>query len=627
MNKILYVLMCSSVMLFSCERKADDSTGKISVTVPANQNSSLQEILNPLSVVTSMSSNENGFEEFNPYIMPSFSIPALWPVNCYLIAVGSESSESTFSQNFCGKRSTVTGKIDAEYKFGPYVGLKPSGSEIEIEVPAGDKRKVFVFAIHALNAAACKTLTAEKGQNPSKENFSRPYLVGTSATFSVRSGQTALVPINMNQPVAANSIEDCVFRTLNSEVENLANRIALERPNFPYNVMGAGLSTDINPTNYRCDYIDLVPKYEYLENGVPQFKPAFLSGLKAVIFQLDSIAHATFATKYACEQNTGGGVYTFEMNPTHKSVRRWIPLHFALDGSYHNLSAVVSNDANITTLGTTGMYFKSVRSDASSDLSNGAQPVKTKLDIVIPKRVRSGECYPFFITRKSLEDEPVTHPSTDQVIALASAPATSSFTVYDDSACGNVHSGNFTIFNNAWYSQYYFKAAQNFSMSVSEFVTTFTDSTMTSATINIDVKNSISQQIESVELTAPTLVRRRSSPYNCYPFTFRFNNEDRVNVKSNVAGANIEILHSQFQGDFTSIDFYEDEPCSTTSLSAAAGVPHAQFLLNDYFKKVYLRVNASAQLGNKTARFKIFDGIKYHYLKHDFEVEVANTPP
>ena len=620
MNKILYVLLCSNLVLFSCERKVDDSAGKVSVLIPI-QNSILQDTLNPLSVANSLSNNDDDhMEEFNSFILPMFGNAVVYPVNCYLIAVGAETSETVFTKNFCGKRSTVTGLIDAQYKFGPFVGLVSAGSDLELTVASGERRKVYVFAIHAQNPAACKTLTAAKGQNPSKENFSRPFLVGTSATFSVGSGQTTTVLINMDQPVAANSIDDCIIPSIDSETENPANRIVLERRNFPYDVLSPALTGDTFPTNKRCDYIDVAPKYEAIENGVPRLKSGFLPAPKTVYVSMESTAQTTYPTKAECESLTNGTTL-FPIQTTDTSVRRWLSLDDTLNGTVRNFR-VDTTDASIPTFFWPNIKMESVR-NVSSTLVNASRPVLAKFDLVVPQKVIPGQCYPFFVTRKSLEDEPLVHAGTTSILNFITLPV-GAVLFFNDGTCTNPLVGPPAILPASSFGLYSFRATQNFTFEANESGIPFSVAFINSKNYKIEVVNAASNtQVSSVEVRGSTFLRKRIG-YNCYPITFSFKNSDGANVPTTLP-VTIEMLFAQNQGNFMSMFFDENASCSGSPIAVGNALVTAA--PGSHIYKIYVAVTLGAVAGWRTLKFKVNDGTKIHFLTYRFEVDTANGPP
>jgi hypothetical protein len=622
MNKTLYVLLCSMSLLLSCARSIDDSSGKISVVLPY-QNSTLSDALDPFSVVNSMGNDDDEHEEFNSFIMPSFIPASQFPVNCYLIAVGSETNESAFATNYCGKRSTVTGRIDSEFKFGPFVGLVPAGADVEIPVIPGEKRKLYVFAIHAQNLAACKLLTAEKGQNPSKENFSRPHFVGMSSGFSVASGQVTSVSVNMFQPIAANSIEDCVISSIDSDVIPAANSLVLERRNFPYDVLAPAISGDLMPSSRRCDYFDVTPKYQSTDGTSSRLKQAFLSSPKFGFISMGSgAAQTSYPTKLDCENLTLGSI-NFPLQPTDESVRRWVSLPDSItNGSTQNFNVDVT-DGSLPRFTFANVRMESVRNPAST-LVDSSRNLAGKFDLIVPNKAISGECYPFILSRKSLEDESVTDGSVTSVVNLNLGGSAGAVNLYSGANCGVglVGAAQITIGNT--YTVLSFRASDNFSLTAAESGTGFGVPILPSREYKVEVSNSSSsQEIGAIEVTGSTFLRKRST-FNCYPISFLYKNEDGAKVRP-ADSSTIGIQFDQNEGAFVDIYFFANADCNTSPITS--GAASTTIASGDHFPKIYVRVGGGANSGWKTVRFKVAAGGKTFFPKYKFEVDKANHWP
>lgn len=601
---MLYVILSFSVLLLSCEREVLQQSSKVIISLPGGDNS-LQNILNPFS---SVSTNSDGGgddnDEFNSFILPAFGSNLAFPVNCYLVAIGSRNGESLFTRNYCGKRSTVTGKTDRNFEFGPYVGLFSNTANVELEVAPGEKRIIYVFGIHALNPAACVSLSAGQGQNPSSSNFSKPYLVGTSATFTVAGGQTSVIPINLNQPVAVDSIDDCVIQELNDEIENPATRIAMERESFPQNIISIKKAGEA--LVHRCDYIDFVPK-----NG---YETARVDEPKQIRFKVNATTYTTYPSNAACVASASG-VPDFPIDSTAKKFRRWIGFSDTPTGI--NTFTAESIDGSLLPENRVFDLKPGRIGTTSPVLFDGTNYLRAAFDFVIPNKVITGQCYQFFITRKTLEDEILTHASQATPVVLSvTNPANVQFFV-NTNCTGGILPSPATIGAGNHYAWHSFAATGDFEMSAIAGAGGFFVPVESSAVYKIFTSSdTINLTPASVEIVAPAVVRKRST-FFCSPILFRFKNSEKAVVKSPTIGS-IQLLFNQSEGDISSTRFYDDDTCSTPQITNVN--PIVSLTSGLEFRKIYMKNAGDAVLGNKTIRFKVFDGVKTYYQKYQVEV-------
>ena len=613
---MLYVLLCFSFLSLSCERKIMDQSSKVIVALPGAQNS-LQNILNPLSIVSTHSDDEND-EEFNSVIMPSFSSVSTFPINCYIVGIGTQNGDAAFTKNYCGKRSTINGKIDRNFEFGPYAGLFPSGTNIEIDVAPGDKRVIYVFGIHSLNPAACLGLSAEEGRNPNPNNFSRPFFVGKSALFTVASGQTSVVPINLINPGANDNIDACVIPSLNSEDDKVANQIDIERNSFPKAILIGSLFGDTLPTNYRCDYVDIVPKY--LKSVSGEIKTARVDGAKQIQLMINGSINLSYSKKADC-QGLVNPEFSFPVTPLDKTVRRWIGLVNTQNGT-DNILRAYATDGSLQSANKTFLVSAARVPAGGQNLFNGSQFVRSAYDIVIPDNIVQGQCYTMFVTRKSLEDEEVVHGSIPSTFLLdVNFPAAVDF--FNASGCsGGTLSPVPSIGTGQSFLPIWFRANGSFDLQIRSN-TGFSSPVENSYKYKITATNSTNTTPESVDVSASEIIRQRGGPYNCNSIIFRFKNADKSVITNPLAGS-IELLFAQREGDFADTYFYEDPGCSTTQIMPGAAI--VSIPANSEFRKIYIKTTATSALGHKILRFKVSDGIKTYFPKIGFEVTAPNNP-
>lgn len=624
MKKFTYIILGLCFFLFSCERKVVDSKSSISVFLPGDS-TALQSITDPLnSVSVSSTANGDDSDEFNSTIPLDGGNAVLYPVNCYIVAVSSLNPETAFSKNYCGKKSTISGRVTPEYKFGPFMALVKPGTSFELEVPSGDKRVLHVFALHAQNPDACRILTAGNGENPSKETFSKPHFVGTSAPFSVLPGKTTTVPMNLLEPVATSAIDDCVFTSLGHE-QTVANTVAIERNSFPENILVTALSnTDTNPNSYRCDYVDIVPKLMETNGTVTKFNNARFDSERIFTVSHDALGgnDPTFRSKVDCENDSNSST-NFLILPTDQKVRRWFKLSDQLGtGTIANFKAR-SFDNKINS---EFKEFKllSGRVISGTELISNSIYYRAGFDISIPKKIVAGECYPVFFLRKAIEGYPIASaPHT--VLSITQSPSQSA-SFYNTSDCGSAAVGTLQINSGFYFGSYYFKATQSFELSVLPTLsgTPFYTPIEPSAVKKIEVvASSPSLQPEFVELTADDVFSwHPNSSISCQPMIFRFKNKDGVVVKLPNSGQ-IEVLFGQ-SSNLSTNQFSSLSNCTSGFLNAGTVLPMSA---GSEFAKIYVNNASEFGEGLRTVRFKVFDGTKYHYLKHTFEVVKPNYLP
>lgn len=618
MKTILYVAVGFSLILFSCERKVIEQSSKVIISLPGNENQSLENIIDPLSTVSTYSEQDNGEDEFNSAIMPAFNSPT-YPINCYLVGVGTTNAETAFSQNYCGKRSTVTGKIDKNYQFGPFIGLFSNTANVELEVPSGENRVIYVFGIHALNPAACLKLSAVEGQNPNPANFSRPFIVGKSSTFKVSPGQTSIVPITLTQPGTSDYIESCFFPSLNNEEAKPANKVLIERIGFPQNVLITAKNGQTNPTNIRCDYIDVVPKFSENTND----KNARVDSTKQMIVKMNGLQINSFKDKIDCEGNVNS-VSTFPLFPSETRVRRWIPLTDAMSGSNVALEAQTS-DGSLQSVSKNFLITAGVVPTATFTLNNTINNVQGGFDLILPKKIITGQCYEMFVTRKSLEGEPITHPAQASPFLLLSNPA-GSISFFNAVNCtGGVFTGT-NIPTSLNFRQVWFKinTPSTVEISVAANGGLISPHPIDSSIFKIQAITSSNTVVNSVEIEGPDILRRIGlAPFDCHPLVFRMKNEDKAVIQNSSLASSIELLLSQSEGDLSNISFWDNSTCTTTQVVGGSPI---NFGTGSDYKKIYIKTVAASGLGYKTIRFKVFDGAKSHFVKHQFEMINPNNP-
>ena len=176
----LALMISLGSVLMGCTR--DVPAARLVIQVPALSK-------NFEALTTTQSSGQNPW---------SGEITSFSQVNCYVVAVGGPEPE--LRGNYCKEKTT-----DAElFRFGPFEGGIPAGSQISIDVPSGSARKVILLALQA-QPGACRSF---KNQGPASGQVSYPRVVGIkSVDLSPGTANVSFaIPTNLT---ALSQIDDC----------------------------------------------------------------------------------------------------------------------------------------------------------------------------------------------------------------------------------------------------------------------------------------------------------------------------------------------------------------------------------------------------------------------------------
>lgn len=244
-------------LLSACQR-ATDNTTRMTIALPYSSPAlSLNQGLSPLTnnsgstaSISSSGATTNPIaiseeDDVDRYLQatPSFSATGFRPVNCYMVAIGGP--EVAMRLNRCIYKGSLN-SAKKRASFGTYIGLKPSGTSLSLDVPSGDSRDIQIYAYHSTTPNGCLDLAL----NPIKANLTHPYLVGRTAPMTFEPGKEITVNVNMEEPSDDNEISECLFAT-NGDLTAVATTAAIRTDRFPYATLTK------NGVGRQCDYIDV----------------------------------------------------------------------------------------------------------------------------------------------------------------------------------------------------------------------------------------------------------------------------------------------------------------------------------------------------------------------------------
>lgn len=417
MKKIIFLVLMSISFLFSCQRATENSSTQISIQLPGNNSQSISQIISQSTQVTTLSdinlNDEGNDENFLSDLPTGFTASGARPINCYLIAVSGP--EAQFQRNSCYKDGAVAGTVNSSYyAFGPYLGLKPAGSVIEMDVAPGPDREVLIFGLHAVDIATCNDLKINK---PSKTNFTKPHLLGRSAKMRFEPGKTLTIPIQMVEPVVANQVDDCKMD--DDEGPRIADFIGIENRSFPQNILRKPISV-----GSACEPIDVVLKSggQYGSGGVTT--TAVTAELKSTVSGVTTTRN-TYVDYSACITSGDIGSATFSI-PAGSSFRRVWAKFVSGDNASGDFSVAAAN------LNTASSHFDLITSSTVY-----------KFDLITPRAVKPNQCHEVRVNYRTVAGAlSADISSQDFTISTNSGPNTSNIaTFYYDASCTSPSAG------------------------------------------------------------------------------------------------------------------------------------------------------------------------------------------
>ena len=398
--------------IYSCHRAVETESTKLSIQLPGMSNSSAKinssniDIIQSLKVsilssnVTEGESSEQNNENFLDILPTGYdnvATPTNYPINCYL--VGITGPESFLQKNSCGIKN-ATGQVDANYKFGTFIGLRPSGAVLELDAVPGDNRQVYIFGLHSTSAAECKDFA----NKPSKNNFSKPHILGTSAALKFEAGKSITVPINLAMPSHATQLDDCEINNDQSKQNLIADTVSMYNQSFPFNNLRLPISA-----NTTCEPLDI-----QFRNSTDNSRQALLanSGTLTMSYTVsgdptiyNSDIYQDFQT---CNNSASGGSVNIPssfitVSAGSSFIRVWTPL--------------ANNGASIYSYKPSVANLTSIASQYFADL----QTLRFTYHTTLPRQIDSlnPQCLNFMVTYRNIYGEiPVSATSSFDATAV-----------------------------------------------------------------------------------------------------------------------------------------------------------------------------------------------------------------
>lgn len=177
--KLLFFL--ATVLLISCTRLGGNLNSKILIKVPELTSSHINHL--------SLSSDPSSLSD----------------MNCYMVFISGP--EEDLQKNSCPTKGDLALGIPSKnVKFGLYIGGFNPGSEISFEVPSGNSRVIHLIGMSVKSQEICRDFKTQGF--PSKQESSKPYLLGTADNVFFEAAKTIEIPIVMNFS-SANGISKC----------------------------------------------------------------------------------------------------------------------------------------------------------------------------------------------------------------------------------------------------------------------------------------------------------------------------------------------------------------------------------------------------------------------------------
>lgn len=578
----LFVVLGLVTLIFSCTRKVNDNQSAITVQLPAiAQSTSVlsQEKINVLSN-DDLDESEVDDDTFSTVMPTGFVAGAnLYPINCYIVAVAGP--DSKLKQNYCGKKS-ASGEVLKTYEFGPFMGLKPAGENIEMLVDAGDSRKIVVFGLHAINSADCRDLISGK---PPKSSLSKPHFLGESSLMKFEPGKSITVPVNLANPVATNQVDDCEFPALdNRQTLPLANFIGVENQSFPRDFFRKPVSA-----GQFCEPLDI-----RLKNGGQYGQPAILSSPQNATVKLNGTAIETFTDYNTCT-GASSGDFTVPIAVGEAFKRVW----------FRTVSSTpASADMTVETTG--------LETSTKSFLVNMSLPYK--FDLIFPGKIVANECYKAVVNYRKIDGSYFAETSSfDFTMSSNSGPSTPAVAdFYSDASCLTATS-SFTMPVSQVFKEIYFKVSPANASGIQSFgvnAQQVTDPVPPFAVNHEYTGVSINSEIASI----PFIAQMRFNFKNyfktgiCVPLNLEYLDQ-KGNFRIAPLTGNINIVDSESNllnvsvfantaGDCSSGEIFQSN-IKTTSVRVG-GNP----------VKLAVKVISTATFGERTLTINLNDGIK-----------------
>jgi hypothetical protein len=248
MKNIFFLLIISGFFI-SCTRAVDTENSKVVIQLPELTGASFmsEQVNSKVSILSDEGGDgSNTQDEFSSTVPTGYTSTSAndVPINCYLVGIGGP--EQFLNVNFAGVKNAA-GVLQPNVQFGPYVGIRPAGSSIELIVSPGENRVVFVFGFNALDVNECRDIQSST-EKPTKSHFSKPYLIGKSEPIKFLAGQELTVPINLLPIANATKMDDFHFPSFGDKISLPPATMALiENNSFPQNTLRKKSGTACEP--------------------------------------------------------------------------------------------------------------------------------------------------------------------------------------------------------------------------------------------------------------------------------------------------------------------------------------------------------------------------------------------
>ncbi|MBY0555498.1 hypothetical protein K2P97_13285 [bacterium] len=546
----------------------------------ANQ-SSLNKFNNilELSSVDMFSLNAENIndEEFSPIIPTGYTSGALnKPINCYMVLASGPDKD--FNLNYCGKRSATTNLIESTYVFGQYVGLRPSGSALEMELSPGLNRKIIVLGAHSIDADSCKDLSLK----PEKQNFSKLHVLGTSDNLKLEPAGNITVTIPLAAPTATNQIDDCVFSTdANSLLQ--ATAITIENKSFPSKVFKKYPSV-----GNRCEPLDVV-----LKNTSDFDKSAAAtSNINAQIYNTVAgtpVIRPIYENYLDCSGDISSST-SFSIFANSPSKRVWTRTSFS-DPSSSDFT--VATSAGLQQIVTNFTITQNITTEYA-------------YDVFMPKQVNPGICYPISVSYRNLDGSFSSASASSMDISLSALDVNNNNAAnfyYNDPTCATAAQSVFSIASSQFTpaNVIYMKLPTSLSTEIKYLNLTVNKNAGPQTVYSYKSKVKISRDIASTpKLANVRAVYKDYFPKNvCLPLKLQFLDQ-KGNLVNAVAGDYIEV--SLAESSYNQVSIHDSDAACTGGSDIASYVPANKFNLSASSSQHYLYLwttSGATDLGDK----------------------------
>lgn len=191
-NFFKFLFFFATVLLISCTRLGGNLNSKILIKVPELNSSHINNL--------GLSSDPSSLSD----------------MNCYMVFVSGP--EEDLQKNSCPTKGDLAlGIPSKDLKFGLYFGGFNPGAEISFEVPSGNSRILHLIGMSVKSQEICRDFKTQGF--PSRQESSKPYLLGTADNIFFEAAKTIEIPIVMNFN-SANSISKCSGPDLSDEEDD-----------------------------------------------------------------------------------------------------------------------------------------------------------------------------------------------------------------------------------------------------------------------------------------------------------------------------------------------------------------------------------------------------------------------